>query len=141
LQVALGFQLADFVTEGLLAERYSHNIGVLRKMFNESYQDYHECRNQLRQCADDTAHGGDLDDIAEGLEPLSQKYGGLLNGRKAKMAVITAFYYSKRFGSLDPENRYYFETHAPVVVALNGRMAKVHEISLKYLVERIKLQS
>jgi len=137
LKVALGFQLADFVLEGKLDEKFSNKIGALLSIFNESYVDYCECREQLRKCADDTAGGGELDDISESIEILSPKYGALLDGRKAKMAVITAFVYSKRFGSLDPIDRYFFETHAPVVVALKGRMAKVHDVTLKFLNERL----
>jgi hypothetical protein len=137
LKIALGFQLADFVIEGKIDEKYSNKIGLLLEIFNESYADYCACREQLRKCADDTAGGGELDDISEGLEALSPKYGALLNGRKAKMAVITASLYSKRFGSLDPENRYFFDTHAPVVISLNGRMAKVHDVTLRFLAERL----
>lgn len=138
LNIALGFQLADFVTDGLLPERHAKNIGALRELFYEGCADYRICRDELRNCANDTADAATDDGVSGELERLSPKYAALLNGRKAKIAVITAFHYSKRFGSLDPENRYYFETHAPVVDTLSGRMAEVHRVTLTFLKEKLR---
>jgi len=139
LNIALNFQLADFVAEGLITEQTAKHLGALRELFYEGYADYQMCRDELRVCADDTTGNLGVGGTSEELERLFPKYAALLNGRKAKIAAITAFHYSKRFESLDPKDRYYFEAHAPVVDALDGRMAEVHRVTLEFLSETLRL--
>jgi len=95
------------------------------------------CREELRRCADDQAKGGEIADLDSALEPVMRRYAGILNNRKAKLAVGMAVSYIGRVGSLDPADRYHFEDQAPVLMQLDGPAAAGHCIVMEVINRRL----
>ena len=66
-----------------------------------------------------------------------RRYAGILDGRKAKLAVCMAASYIGRVGSLDPADRYFFEDQAPVLMELDGPAAAGHRIVMEFMQRRV----
>jgi len=43
-----------------------------------------------------------------------------------------------RMGTFDPADRYFFKTHAPTLIPLDGRMRRPHELTVEYIESRLK---
>ena len=108
------------------------------ELFEESYQDYQLCRDELGQCADEFARGGEIDDFDTAMEPIHRRYMEILDNRKAKLAVCMAAAYMDRVGSLDPADRYHFEDHAPVIMELTGAAGETHRIVMDVMFRRLR---
>lgn len=133
IQIFLGEQASEHDLPGTPSEQ----VAAFYKIFPDSYEDYQLCKGELRKCADDFASGGDIEEFGDALTLTTKEYGKILNARKAKQCVILALDYLKRLGSLDPTNRYYFRTHAPVLIDLTGPSAHTHEIAMDFLHEKL----
>ena len=138
LHKALCIALA--VAAGLkdLPESILKGLAALKALFEEGYQDYINCRGDLERCADEySIYDGPLDLDGEFIK-LSPNYKKILDNRKAGIAVNISITYARRLGSIDPANRYYFKSHAPMISKLEGRMAVVHRVTVDFLKSRIQ---
>jgi hypothetical protein len=131
LKASTQILLGELAAENDLPGTPGQGIRATMELFEASYQDYLQCRDELRQIADDMARGGQLDDFDAGMEPILQRYYGLLNDRKAKLAICLASVYMGRIGSLDPAKRYYFDDQAPVIIELAGPALNTHQIVME----------
>lgn len=113
-------------------------VAAFVTLFGSAYDDYKSCRNELRACAEEFAHGGEIDDFGVAMAPLLEKYQAILNKRDAMLAVALGCEYIRRLASLDPADRYSFREHAPVLVELAGPMARTHDIVMSVLRQRIE---
>ena len=114
-------------------EGRSTGANAIRALFDDAYEDYHACRDELRAAADSTARGDEIGDFDDAMAPLLAQYEQVLDDRRAKLAVCLAATYIRRLGSLDPANRYYFKEHAPILAALDGVAARMHEVAMEAL--------
>ena len=138
LLAASQITLGDLAKEKDLPGSPRQGIAAMRAIFEDSYLDYLECREELEQCGEEFAGGGEAEDIDEAVSPLMAIYGRLLNNRKAKVCVCLAMAYAERIGSLDPTDRYYFPGHAPVLIELDGPSARTHELTMDFLTKKLQ---
>ena len=139
LNVAVGIQLAEIAGVTALPQSSSKGFASLKELFKEGYHDYLQCRDELRKCADEYREKGEVVNLHDEFVHLSPNYAKILDGRKAKIAVIHAITFSRRLGSLDPTDRYYFREQAPMISRLKGRMAVVHRVTVDFMKSRIQL--
>lgn len=109
------------------------------EFFFESYQAYQERREVFQRCADELSSGGLAEDFESSLKAVLDKYqeAGFDEGEEG-FAIKTAMFYLQRMGSFDPSDRYYFKSHAPIVVPLDGRMRRPHELTVEYIDRRLE---
>jgi len=84
------------------------------------------------------ARGGLTNDMAGDFHDLLDVYAKQLQGRPANLALLFAGTFMERFGSLDPADRYYFKTHAPTIELLRGKAGLIHEVTMAFLIKRMK---
>ena len=137
-QMAAQIILGELASERDLPGTPSQGVAATMKLFEDSYRDYLLCRDEFRQCADEYAKGGQTEDFDASMEPILQRYDRVLGNRKADLAICMASAHMGRVGSLDPVDRYHFREHAPVLIALDGPAARMHETVMQVLNARIK---
>jgi hypothetical protein len=137
LKFAITIQLAIIAKSDTPPCGIGPSVGTLEELFDEGYEDYLKCREQLRQCGQDYAHGGETDDLTKELAAVCEIQNGLLKDRPARWAYLLAETYMRKLGSIDPADRYYFKNHAPILVPLQGRMALPHKLTMEFLRRRM----
>jgi hypothetical protein len=129
--------LGELASQVELPGTPGQGVNATQELFVKSYEDYLQCRDELRRCADDYVKGGEIVDFDSAMEPIMRRYDAILGERKAKLAVCMAASYIGRVASLDPANRYHFDDHAPVLMELDGPSAATHRIVMEVLRRRL----
>lgn len=140
LDAALQLVIVEIASTKELPSSPAQSLKTMREMFFESCEAYSQRRDELIRCADELAAGGMVDDFDSALHDLHDIYekAGIEKG-KEKMATCVALMFMKRMGSFDPADRYYFKTHAPIVVPLRGRMSRTNQLAIDYIEERLRV--
>jgi hypothetical protein len=138
LNEALSLSLAQIASHKKLPTSPQKAFQFLRDMFIESCEIYERRRDEFRNCADNLASGGLVEDLGSALDEVIDLYRstGLEEGGE-KVAVHVALAYAMRMGSVDPADRFYFRNHAPILVPLEGRMRKPHDLTIQYIERRM----
>lgn len=137
---AISLLLAEVAQTKKFPSSPQQALHAMREMFFEACQAYDSRRAEFERSADSLAAGGIVDDFESELEQLERIYreAGLVEG-DTKIAVVVALSYLRRCGPIDPVDRYYFINHAPIVVALEGRLRLPHEIVMEFIRRRLEI--
>ncbi|MFA7344073.1 MAG: hypothetical protein WC003_07195 [Terrimicrobiaceae bacterium] len=138
LKIAISILLAVIRKDETPPQDVGISAGTLRDLFYEGYDDYQNCRDEARNCAAEFDKGGETDDFSEELEAVTRLNDAVIGNRPAKWAHLIAHYYLQQLGSIDPADRYYFESHAATLVPLKGRMALPHEWTMEFFHDRME---
>jgi hypothetical protein len=136
LRRAIEFQVAEISREQVLPKSGKGAGWILKKMFLKGCEVYEKCRGELRACAEDLAAGGEAD-LDTALNEVIKRQAKVINQNDVKIVFILAHAYLKRLGSGDPVDRYLFKQHAPTLIRLKGRAARTHEITLRFITDRL----
>jgi hypothetical protein len=109
------------VTPEVLADR-----GTLDRLFEESYEDYLQCRDQLAAIDHPTTRGEE-GNIEEDIRQVVERIHQVIDGRPAKACVLLALSFIETERIVDPEDQYHLDAHAPVVVELDGGYRRMSE--------------
>lgn len=110
---------------------------VVVEEFAKGHEDYLRCREEILRAGDGSARGGLIDEFDAAMQPLTQELVRIADHRDAKMVIVLAMAYMQRFGTNDPEDRYFYKTHAPVLVRLDGRAGATHRLTMEHLAARL----
>jgi hypothetical protein len=138
LQKAATFMVGLVAEKSSLPTSAAKAVNIAMKIFEESYPDYQECRDDLRKSGEEEAKGLVFEDLESALSQTISRYGPLVDKRPAKIVLCTASAYLHRLGGLDPENRYLFKHHAPALIQLSGRFGHPHEVALEHIREHLR---
>jgi hypothetical protein len=97
-----------------------------KEFFERSYVDYQACKKEL-ECVD---HPSNLGVAADGKAAMDDVLAGLLErvrNRDARLCVNLGVIFLNNSLDIDPEDRYYFSTHAAVIEDLQGDARHLHE--------------
>lgn len=134
LNEAISLMLAEVASHTKLPSSPSEAFQNLREIFLESCEVYESRRNEFRLCAESLADGGVVEDLGSALEELFKLYQNAgLEEKEEKAAIHIALAYAMRIGPVDPADRYYFKNHAPILIPLEGRMKRPHELTMEYI--------
>ncbi|RYZ91755.1 MAG: hypothetical protein EOP06_06230 [Proteobacteria bacterium] len=139
LNEAISLSLAELASRKKLPTSPSKAFHMLREKFLESCEVYESRRDEFRSCAESLASGGIVEDLGSALEEMFEVYrnAGFEEGGE-KTAIHVALAYAMRMGSVDPADRFYFKNHAPILVSLEGRMRRPHDLTMEYIQCRLK---
>lgn len=106
--------------------------GILDSIFEESYQDYLLCKDQLAAIDHPTTRG-EVNDIEEDIRQVVERIHQVIDGRDAKGCVLLALSHIETERIVDPEDQYHLDAHAPVIVELDGGYRRLSECILAEL--------
>ena len=107
------------ITAGLLADG-----GELDKQFEESCEDYEQCKAEIHRIEPATARGADANVEAE-LKEVVARLHEIVDPRPAKVCVLMALFLMESEQEFDAPNPYYLAGHAPAVCELGGSFARM----------------
>jgi hypothetical protein len=137
-RVATRLLAAIMLSDGPFSGSLADLIDCIESRFDASHADYLLCRDELERCGDGAAKGGMITDYDAEIRPLLKAYSDLVDKRAAKEVLLLASAYLDRFGPSDPDDRYYYKTHAPILVELTGHAAATHVVAMEFLTGRVK---
>ena len=139
LAEAISLSLSQIARDKPLPSSPSNAFQTLSEMFHESCEVYESRREEFSRCADGIAAGGIVEDFGSALENMCTLYqeAGIEEGEE-KVAIYLALTFMLRMGSVDPADRYYFKNHAPIIVKLDGRERRPHDLVMEYIESRLK---
>lgn len=110
---------------------------MLEKAFTEGLQEYRARRSALASVIH-PSNTSPVDGIEDALSEIAGQMEAVLGpDSQASRCAAIALSFERHEGATDPENRFYFRGHVPIVAKLEGDHALLHDVVMSELARRM----
>lgn len=111
-------------------------VYMLEREFHEGLRAYRHRRTDIMRIVH-SSNTTAVDDIEDAIRELAARIEQAVGDTSAERCMAIAVYFARYEGAIDPENRYYFDEHVPLISELQGDARMLHEILMNQLADRV----
>lgn len=137
LVTELAKQLENDIEKTKMLGEVARANGPFEEIFDESYADYEQSRQKLSELQHES-NLGTASNPEDALDEVSRLIYDQIKDGKAKFCVELALLHMHESPDLNPHDRYYFKSHAPVIYELEGEYKRLHELWMSILLQKLE---